>query len=37
MKKTFTIACALFAALTSFSVLATDLTVGEKAPNFRLQ
>jgi len=37
MKKTFTITWTLFAALTSFSVLATDLTVGEQAPNFRLQ
>ena len=29
--------CSLFAVFSSFSVLATDLKVGEQAPNFRLQ
>ncbi len=37
MKKTSNIMCTLLAVLTSFSVMATDLKVGEKAPNFKLQ
>ena len=37
MKKTSTIVGTLFAVFTSFSLLATDLKVGEQAPNFTLQ
>tara|TARA_R110002167_G_scaffold214068_3_gene418835 strand:- start:137985 stop:138521 length:537 start_codon:yes stop_codon:yes gene_type:complete len=37
MKKTSKIVCILLAIFTSFSLLATDLKVGEPAPNFTLQ
>ena len=37
MKKTSKIACTLLALFSSFSLLATDLKVGEQAPNFKLQ
>mgnify|MGYP000211515613 CR=1 FL=1 len=37
MKKTLTFVALLLATFTSFSVLATDLKVGDKAPNFNLQ
>ncbi len=37
MKKTSTIACILLALFTSFSLFATDLKVGDKAPDFKLQ
>jgi len=37
MKKTSKMMCTLLALFTSFSLLATDLKVGEQAPNFRLQ
>lgn len=37
MKKMSKTVCTLFAIFSSFSVLATDLKVGEQAPNFRLQ
>jgi peroxiredoxin Q/BCP len=37
MKRTSQIICSLLAVFTSFSLLATDLKVGEQAPNFRLQ
>jgi peroxiredoxin Q/BCP len=37
MKKTSQIVCILLAVFTSFSLLATNLKVGEQAPNFKLQ
>lgn len=37
MKNTSKTICTLFAALTSFSLLAADLKVGQQAPNFNLQ
>ncbi len=37
MKKISTITCTLFALFTSFSLFATDLKVGDKAPDFKLQ
>ena len=37
MKKASTVVCTLLAIFTSFSLLATDLKVGEQAPNFKLQ
>lgn len=37
MKKTSQIVCSLLAIFASFSLLATDLKVGEQAPNFKLQ
>jgi peroxiredoxin Q/BCP len=37
MKKTSKIICTLFAVFSSFSLLATDLKVGEQAPDFKLQ
>ena len=37
MKKTSQLVCVLLAIFTSFSVLATDLKVGDQAPNFKLQ
>lgn len=37
MKTTSKIVCTLLAVFTSFSVLATDLKVGDQAPNFKLQ
>jgi len=37
MKKISTITCTLFALFTSFSLFATDLKVGDLAPNFKLQ
>jgi len=37
MKKSAKIICTFLAIFTSFSVLATDLKVGEQAPNFNLQ
>jgi len=37
MKKSVKIICTFLAIFTSFSVLATDLKVGEQAPNFNLQ
>lgn len=37
MKKTSKIVCTLLAVFSSFSLLATDLKVGEQAPNFKLQ
>lgn len=37
MKKTSKIICTLLAALTSFSLLAAELKVGQQAPNFKLQ
>tara|TARA_R110001583_G_scaffold6598_14_gene33437 strand:- start:1776 stop:2312 length:537 start_codon:yes stop_codon:yes gene_type:complete len=37
MKKMSKIVCILLAIFTSFSLLATDLKVGEPAPNFTLQ
>ena len=37
MTKTSTFVALLLATFTSFSVLATDLKVGDKAPNFNLQ
>jgi peroxiredoxin Q/BCP len=37
MKKSSKIVCTFLAIFTSFSLLATDLKVGDKAPNFKLQ
>jgi peroxiredoxin Q/BCP len=37
MKKTSKVVCTLLAIFTSFSLLATDLKVGDQAPNFKLQ
>ena len=37
MKKTSTIICTLLSIFTSFSLFATDLKVGDQAPNFKLQ
>ena len=37
MKKTSKIACTLIALFTSLSLFATDLKVGDKAPDFKLQ
>jgi len=37
MKKTSKITCTLLALFTSFSLFATDLKVGDKAPDFKLQ
>ena len=37
MKKTTKVVCTLLAIFTSFSILATDLKVGDEAPNFKLQ
>jgi len=37
MKKSSQIVCILLAIFTSFSLFATDLKVGDKAPNFKLQ
>lgn len=37
MKTTSKIVCTLLAVFTSFGVLATDLKVGDQAPNFKLQ
>ena len=37
MKKTSKMACTLIALFTSFSLFATDLKVGDKAPDFKLQ
>tara|TARA_R110001583_G_scaffold178457_2_gene334303 strand:+ start:371 stop:904 length:534 start_codon:yes stop_codon:yes gene_type:complete len=37
MKKSSQIVCILLAVFTSFSLLATELKVGDKAPNFKLQ
>jgi peroxiredoxin Q/BCP len=37
MKKTSKLVCTLLAIFTSLNVLATDLKVGDEAPNFKLQ
>ncbi|NQZ20431.1 MAG: redoxin domain-containing protein [Colwellia sp.] len=37
MKNTSTIICTLLSIFTSFSLFATDLKVGDQAPNFKLQ
>ena len=37
MKTTSKVVCTLFAIFTSFSLLATDLKVGDQAPDFKLQ
>jgi peroxiredoxin Q/BCP len=37
MKKTSTILCTLLSLFTSFTLFATDLKVGDQAPNFKLQ
>ncbi len=37
MTKMTTLACTLLAVFSCFSVLATDLKIGEQAPNFNLQ
>lgn len=37
MKRTSKIVCTLLAIFSSFSLLASDLKVGEQAPNFKLQ
>ncbi|MCW8864608.1 MAG: peroxiredoxin family protein [Colwellia sp.] len=37
MKTTFQLVCIIFTTFMSFSLLATDLQVGEYAPNFKLQ
>jgi peroxiredoxin Q/BCP len=37
MKRTSKVVCTFLALMTSFSLLASDLKVGEQAPNFKLQ
>jgi len=37
MKKTSSINCTLLSIISSFSLFATDLKVGDQAPNFNLQ